>query len=538
MVAEADFDIIVVGSGCAGGVAAYVAASAGKSVLVVERGNFAGAKNMTGGRIYSHSLKQVFPDFESEAPVERKITHERIAMMDPSSQMTVDFTSSELAEEGKDSYSVLRGPFDQWLAEKAEEAGAEYICGIAVEELIKDGSGRVTGVRAGDDEITAEVVILAEGTNSMLSERCLGNARPKANQMAVGIKEVFELPSDVIEDRFLLPEGEGAAMLFVGDCTKGSVGGGFLYTNKESISLGLVATISLAADGSRNEVPVYQMLEDFKNHPAVAPIIRGAKMVEHSGHMVPEGGYNMIPKYVFDGCLIAGETAGLCMNMGYQVRGMDFAVASGRMAAEAAVAAIDAGDTSAAGLAPYKECHGGLVRHPGPAHLLQVAARHGGVGQHVHRLPGDGQGGLQRDVQRRRRPAAAADEAYEAHHQEARRAQARPRGHEGGEGAVSKVCEITVNVDEALSVNKYEVDEETPHIELAEDDGSEAYNEEFLKLVRVCPAALYKVDGDGAKSFDYAGCLECGTCRIACEGTIVKKWVNPGPTMGVEYRLG
>ena len=57
-----DFDIIVVGSGCAGGVAAYVAASAGKSVLVVERGNFAGAKNMTGGRIFP-PLKQVFPDF-------------------------------------------------------------------------------------------------------------------------------------------------------------------------------------------------------------------------------------------------------------------------------------------------------------------------------------------------------------------------------------------------------------------------------------------------------------------------------------------
>ena len=56
---ETDFDIIVVGSGCAGAVAAYTAASAGKSVLVVERGNFAGAKNMTGGRIYSHSLKAV-----------------------------------------------------------------------------------------------------------------------------------------------------------------------------------------------------------------------------------------------------------------------------------------------------------------------------------------------------------------------------------------------------------------------------------------------------------------------------------------------
>ena len=351
---EADFDVIVVGSGCAGGTAAYVAASAGKSVLVVERGNFAGAKNMTGGRIYSHALKEVFPDFESEAPLERKITHERIGLLDPESQFSIDFTSPELAREGKDSYSVLRADFDQWLAEKAEEAGASYVCGIPVEELVKDEEGRVVGVRAGEDVITSQVVILAEGCNSILAERCLGVARPKPNEMAVGIKEVFELDEKTISDRFLVPDGEGAAMLFVGDCTHGSVGGGFLYTNRESISLGLVATISEAADPARNDAPVYQMLEDFKNHPAVAPMIRGAEMVEHSGHMVPEGGYNMIPKYVYDGCLLAGETAGLCMNMGYQVRGMDFAVASGRMAAEAACEAIDAGDVSEAGLASYK----------------------------------------------------------------------------------------------------------------------------------------------------------------------------------------
>ena len=350
----ADFDAIVVGAGCAGSVAAYELAKAGKSVLVVERGNYAGAKNMTGGRIYSHSLKEVFPDFESEAPLERKITHERMAFMDPAAQMAIDFTSPELAQEGKDSYSVLRGPFDQWLASKAEDAGAEYICGIAVEELLKDGSGKVVGVRAGEDDITSQVTILAEGCNTVLAEKCLGNPRPKASQMAVGIKQIFELPASQIEDRFLVPEGEGAAMLFVGDCTHGSVGGGFLYTNRDSISLGLVATVSIAADGA-NEAPVYQMLEDFKNHPAVAPIIRGAKLVEHSGHMVPEGGYDMVPRYVFDGCLVAGETAGLCMNMGYQVRGMDFAVASGQMAGQAAVRALDAGDTSAAGLASYKQ---------------------------------------------------------------------------------------------------------------------------------------------------------------------------------------
>ena len=351
---ETDFDIIVVGSGCAGAVAAYTAASAGKSVLVVERGNFSGSKNMTGGRIYSHALKEVFPNFEKEAPLERKITHERLALLDRSSQVAIDFTSLELAEEGRDSYAVLRAPFDQWLAEKAEEAGAEYVCGIAVEELLKDEAGRVFGVSAGGDEITCRVVVLAEGANSLLSERSLGNPRPKASEMAVGIKQVFEIAPNVIEDRFLLPEGEGAAMLFVGDCTHGSVGGGFLYTNKESISLGLVATISAAA-ASSNDCPIYQMLEDFKSHPAVAPIIRGAKVVEHSGHMVPEGGYHMVPKYVFDGCVITGEAAGLCMNRGYQVRGMDFAVASGRMAAEAAVEAIDKDDVSSAGLAAYRE---------------------------------------------------------------------------------------------------------------------------------------------------------------------------------------
>lgn len=210
------------------------------------------------------------------------------------------------------------------------------------------------------------------------------------------------------------------------------------------------------------------------------------------------------------------------------------------MAAEAAVAAIDAGDTSAGrGLAPYKAAMEGsfviqdLRTFSKWPHVMEewssMFTDYPVMVKEVFNAMFSVDGA----------PAAAADEAYGAHHQEARRAQARPRGHEGGEGAVSKVCEITVNVDEALSVNKYEVDEETPHIELAEDDGSEAYDEEFLKLVRVCPAALYKIDEDGVKSFDYAGCLEWRHLPAsACEGTIVKKWVNPGPTMGVEYRCG
>ena len=354
---ERDFDIIVIGSGCAGSIAAYVAAKRGRSVLVVERGEYAGAKNMTGGRIYAHSLRKVLEEHADgevewdDIPFERKISHERIAMMGTASSFAVDFTSARLTEPGNDSYSVLCAPFDQWLAGLAEGAGAEYICGIAVEELLKDEKGAIIGIRAGDDEITAQVVIDAEGVNSLLAERCLGAPRPKSNEMAVGIKEVFELSASQIEDRFLCPAGEGAAMLFVGDCTHGSIGGGFLYTNKESVSLGLVATIE---ELSRSDTTIYQALADFEKHPAVAPVIRDAKMVEHSGHMVSEGGYDMVPQYVYDGCLLAGDAAMLCMNLGYQVRGMDFAVASGHFAADAACDAIEAGDVSATGLASYR----------------------------------------------------------------------------------------------------------------------------------------------------------------------------------------
>lgn len=355
---ERDFDVIVVGAGCAGATAAYVAAKLGKSTLLIDRGEYAGAKNMTGGRMYAHALKKVIAkyegtdfDWENDNPFERKITHERLCLLDAESALTFDHSSENLRKPTSDSYSVLATTLDQWLCDKAEAAGAELIFGIPVEELVKDDSGAVMGIRAGEDTFTCHVVILAEGQNALLAERCLDVPRTKDHQMAVGIKEIFELDPKVIEDRFLCPEGEGAAMLFVGDCTHGNVGGGFLYTNKESISLGLVATIK---ELSESDTTIYQAFDDFKKHPAVAPIIRGAKMVEHSGHMVAEGGYNSIPETVYPGCLIVGDAANLCMNLGYQVRGLDFACATGQFAAEAACAAIDAENVGAAGLSSYK----------------------------------------------------------------------------------------------------------------------------------------------------------------------------------------
>ena len=210
------FDCVIVGAGCAGSVAAYQLASAGMAVLVVERGPFAGAKNMTGGRIYTHSLEKVFPNFRDEAPLQRRITREKISLVAPDSMFTVDFTANGLREGAAESYSVLRGPFDQWLAEQAEAAGAEFIYGIAVDDLIIR-EGKVCGIIADGDEVEARVTILADGANSQLVQKAgLAQGRPRPHQMAVGLKETLELPPSVIEDRFSLNPGGGAACCFAG----------------------------------------------------------------------------------------------------------------------------------------------------------------------------------------------------------------------------------------------------------------------------------------------------------------------------------
>ncbi len=94
---------------------------------------------------------------------------------------------------------------------------------------------------------------------------------------------------------------------------------------------------------------------------------------------------------------------------------------------------------------------------------------------------------------------------------------------------------MSLSIEEKLSVNKFFVDEENAHIEI---DPAYPDIKEKMKLVNACPAGLYKLNDDETLSFDYAGCLECGTCRILCLGTVVKKWEYPEDTKGVEFRYG
>ena len=163
------FDAIVVGGGMAGASAAYRLAKAGIRVLLVERGNYAGAKNVTGGRIYTHSLEQLIPDFRKRAPLERKVTQERISILDSGKSTTIEYNGSA-EHPDEESYVVLRSVFDKWLADEASSAGAMVVNRIQVDSLLMQGD-RVVGVRCGNDEAYANVVILADGVNSLLAER-------------------------------------------------------------------------------------------------------------------------------------------------------------------------------------------------------------------------------------------------------------------------------------------------------------------------------------------------------------------------------
>ncbi len=343
-------DCIIVGGGLAGLSAAYGLAGQGLEVMVLERGNYSGAKNVTGGRLYTSAIRDLYPELWSEAPFERAVSRELLTFMGDDAFTTVELASGKFAAE-KQSSTVLRAKLDQWLMERAMEQGAMVIPNMKVDELLRDGE-KVIGIRAGDDEIGADVVIIAEGVLGLLSSAAGLRTEPVPADHALGFKEIIELPPATIQDRWHLNDGEGAAQLFVGSVTKGMLGGGFLYTNQDSISLGIVVGME---DLRRNpeQVKSYTLLDEFKELPQIQPLLAGGTTVEYSAHAIPEGGYAKVPKLVGDGYLLAGDAAGLALNALYTVRGMDFAIASGYYAARAVGEAKAAGDLSAAGLSRY-----------------------------------------------------------------------------------------------------------------------------------------------------------------------------------------
>lgn len=348
------FDAIVVGGGLAGIAAAYSLAQAGlEEVLLLERGDYSGAKNVTGGRIYIKPVQGLLPDLLAKAPFERYIAHEEVTIMAKERSVTMRYDGGELTEEPYQSYSVLRAKFDRYLAKQAERQGVQVITKSRVDDLVME-NGQVVGVMVDGDELRSDVVIACDGVMSLLAEKA-GLRKPgNPKDYAVGFKEVIEVDRQVIEDRFNLTGDEGAARLFMGEVTKGKFGGGFLYTNKDSISLGIVVGIKDLMEGEP-EISAPQLLDEFKGRPEVAALIRGGSTVEYAAHVIPEGGLNSLTKLYGNGILVAGDAAGFAMNIGVTVRGMEYALASGYYAAQTVLKARETGDYSANTLSLYEK---------------------------------------------------------------------------------------------------------------------------------------------------------------------------------------
>jgi electron transfer flavoprotein-quinone oxidoreductase len=336
---EDKFDAIIIGAGPAGSACAYTLAKEGKNVLMIERGDTPGGKNVTGGRLYSYALELLEPGLFEEAALERKVTHEQIMMLSGNRAISIDYHNPAFNEESKPplSYTVLRASFDEWLAGKAEEIGAMVVCGIKVDELIEQ-DGKIVGVIAGDDEMYADVVIAADGVNSFLAQKAGLIPDISKETVGVGVKEVIELPAQSIEERFNLKADEGAARMLLG-CTEGIHGGGFLYTNKDSISLGAVF---MPEEAAHQQKSVHEIFQELKMHPSIYPSIEGGETIEYSAHLVSEAGWRGIPQKLYrDGFLMVGDAAGFVINTGYSIRGIDLAIVSGIAAARAIISASD-----------------------------------------------------------------------------------------------------------------------------------------------------------------------------------------------------
>ncbi len=349
---EPKFDVIIVGGGLSGLSCAYKLARSNCNVLLLERGKYVGAKNMWGGAYYGNLLPELLHEIWDQAPFERKIVRHTYTFMHSGQSFSFNYESRDSGEPHHQSFTMLRARFDKWFADSVTKAGAIVASGIDVTDLYWE-DGKVCGVVSNTEVFMSDVVILCEGVRANLTEKSgLRSTVRTPDQVKQGVKEVIKLPPEVIEDRFNLDTGEGVAWQFVGTFSDGMPGGAFIYTNRDSISVG--AVIQLSAIGE-HKVSCNQVLEKFKNEQPVKSLLKEGELAEYSAHLIPVSGVNMMPKLYTDGLMIAGDAAAMVVGTGLILDGANYAVASGIKAAETYLMCREKNNYSAQSLAQYED---------------------------------------------------------------------------------------------------------------------------------------------------------------------------------------
>ena len=347
------YDAIIVGAGPAGITAALRMAQRGLRIIVLERGDRPGSKNMFGGMIPHVSVvEDLLPRFWQEAPYERHVVKRTLTILSESSTTSMVFESKNFDQPPFSGYTLFRPLFDRWYAQKACAAGVKLLTGCLVHDLATDGES-IAGVRIAGDKgkIRAPVTLACDGVLSLLAQKAGLRNLLTTQDTGLGVKALLSLEEGKINERFGLVRSQGCSQEYIG-CTQGIRGGGFIHTQTETISAGLVLHLDSLKKG---RIAPYDLLEQFLSMEPVKKLIRGARLVEYSAHMIPEGGYRKIPRLFTNGMLLAGDAAGLCYTNGLNLEGMNLAMASGFHAAETVLDAFRTGDFSAKQLAQYED---------------------------------------------------------------------------------------------------------------------------------------------------------------------------------------
>ncbi|MBN2027821.1 MAG: FAD-dependent monooxygenase [Actinobacteria bacterium] len=335
---------VVVGAGPAGSACALSLARKGIETVLLERGQRVGEKNVASFVLFTPVLDRLIPGFRNDAPLERPVSDHCLAYLGEKDMMQLRWRIQEHTDRGL-AYTAYRSKFDAWLAGKAEEAGAELLTGVLVTDLIIENS-RVAGVRIGDEELHADVVVGADGIHTVVG-RAAGLVEDDPRTYLLGVKEILDLPPEVLEERFQLSPGEGICYEMVGYAVEDIMGATTLYTNRDSISLAIFGWVDQLRERG---IDLHDRLERVKEHPFIASCIAGAELREYQAKIISNGGRIDFSKLYSHGVLLCGEAGGF---NDYAYIGVPPGMLSGMMAAETIEGAIRKGDYSADALSTY-----------------------------------------------------------------------------------------------------------------------------------------------------------------------------------------